>query len=242
MRKSPLPINIESEPALELLSRIAAANGPRGGSRVSGQSDVDVTARTRKSRPAKVREQVRPYPLGRAREVYPAPRNGRAFALPAPTCISAADHRSGALEAASGSWPNSLQRCAADGNKITHVDFGGGLGHSLLLRRPEAPPAHAAMPRWSRGLRIILGCTLQVRAGTNDRRQCRTILVTPRDLVKHGEAKKFRHYRRGDERPDRPHVRSAPRTSCHSLGPRRARRHPRPTWSAPVAKAGIISR
>jgi diaminopimelate decarboxylase len=183
-----LCINIESEPELELLSRLAAETGRTA--RISVRVNPDVDSGSHAKISTGKSENKFGIPLGRAREVY-----ARAAKLPG-IRVTGADVHIGSqitdlvpLEAAFRLLAEFVQTLRADGHTITHVDFGGGLGIPYYADR-EAPPAPAAYAAMVKRVAHNLGCTLMFEPGRMIVGNA-GILVTRVIYVKHGEAKNF---------------------------------------------------
>jgi diaminopimelate decarboxylase len=183
-----LCINIESEPELELLSRLAAETGRTA--RISVRVNPDVDSGSHAKISTGKSENKFGIPLGRAREVY-----ARAAKLPG-IRVTGADVHIGSqitdlvpLEAAFRLLAEFVQTLRADGHTITHVDFGGGLGIPYYADR-EAPPAPAAYAAMVKRVTHNLGCTLMFEPGRMIVGNA-GILVTRVIYVKHGEAKNF---------------------------------------------------
>ena len=183
-----LCINIESEPELELLSRLAAGTGRTA--RISVRVNPDVDSGSHAKISTGKSENKFGIPLGRAREVY-----ARAAKLPG-IRVTGADVHIGSqitdlvpLEAAFRLLAEFVQTLRADGHTITHVDFGGGLGIPYYADR-EAPPAPAAYAAMVKRVTHNLGCTLMFEPGRMIVGNA-GILVTRVIYVKHGEAKNF---------------------------------------------------
>ena len=180
-----LCINIESEPELELLSRLAAETGRTARISVRVNPDVDSGSH------AKISTGKSENKFGSfAREVY-----ARAAKLPG-IRVTGADVHIGSqitdlvpLEAAFRLLAEFVQTLRADGHAITHVDFGGGLGIPYYADR-EAPPAPAAYAAMVKRVTHNLGCTLMFEPGRMIVGNA-GILVTRVIYVKHGEAKNF---------------------------------------------------
>ena len=183
-----LCINIESEPELELLSRLATETGRTA--RISVRVNPDVDSGSHAKISTGKSENKFGVPLKRAREVY-----ARAAKLPG-IRVTGVDMHIGSqiidlvpLEAAFRLLADFVQTLRADGHAITHVDFGGGLGIPYHLDRaaPPLPSAYAAMVK-----RVThnLGCTLMFEPGRMIVGNA-GILVTRVIYVKHGEAKNF---------------------------------------------------
>jgi diaminopimelate decarboxylase len=183
-----LCINIESEPELELLSRLAAETGRTA--RISVRVNPDVDSGSHAKISTGKSENKFGIPLGRAREVY-----ARAAKLPG-IRVTGADVHIGSqitdlvpLEAAFRLLAEFVQTLRADGHAIIHVDFGGGLGIPYYADR-EAPPAPAAYAAMVKRVTHNLGCTLMFEPGRMIVGNA-GILVTRVIYVKHGEAKNF---------------------------------------------------
>jgi diaminopimelate decarboxylase len=183
-----LCINVESEPELELLSRLAAETGRTA--RISVRVNPDVDSGSHAKISTGKSENKFGIPLGRAREVY-----ARAAKLPG-IRVTGADVHIGSqitdlvpLEAAFRLLAEFVQTLRADGHTITHVDFGGGLGIPYYADR-EAPPAPAAYAAMVKRVAHNLGCTLMFEPGRMIVGNA-GILVTRVIYVKHGEAKNF---------------------------------------------------
>jgi diaminopimelate decarboxylase len=183
-----LCINVESEPELELLSKIAAETGRTA--RISVRVNPDVDAGTHAKISTGKSENKFGIPLARAREVY-----ARAAKLPG-IQVTGTDVHIGSqitdlsrMEAAFRILSEFVHTLRADGHTISHVDFGGGLGIPYEMNRaaPPAPDAYAAMVK-----RVAhnLGCTLMFEPGRMIVGNA-GILVTRVIYVKHGDAKNF---------------------------------------------------
>jgi diaminopimelate decarboxylase len=183
-----LCINVESEPELELLSKIAAETGRTA--RISVRVNPDVDAGTHAKISTGKSENKFGIPLARAREVY-----ARAAKLPS-IQVTGTDVHIGSqitdlsrMEAAFRILSEFVHTLRADGHTISHVDFGGGLGIPYEMNRaaPPAPDAYAAMVK-----RVAhnLGCTLMFEPGRMIVGNA-GILVTRVIYVKHGDAKNF---------------------------------------------------
>ncbi|WP_407178299.1 diaminopimelate decarboxylase [Bradyrhizobium sp. STM 3562] len=183
-----LCINIESEPELELLSRLAVETGRTA--RISVRVNPDVDAGTHAKISTGKSENKFGIPLTHARAVY-----ARAAKLPGIE-VRGADMHIGSqitdltnMETAFRLLVEFVQTLRADGHDISHIDFGGGLGIPYHLDRavPPEPHAYAAMVK-----RIAhnLGCTLLFEPGRLIVGNA-GILVARVIYVKHGEAKNF---------------------------------------------------
>jgi len=153
-----LCINVESEPELELLSRLASETGRTA--RVSFRVNPDVDAGTHAKIATGKSENKFGIPIERAREVY-----ARAAKLPG-ILVTGVDMHIGSqitdlgpLETAYRILAEFVQVLRAHGHTISHVDFGGGLGIPYYMDR-EAPPAPAAYAAMVKRVTHNLGCTL----------------------------------------------------------------------------------
>src|SRR6266446_7947547 len=183
-----LCINVESEPELELLSRLASETGRTA--RISVRVNPDVDSGSHAKISTGKSENKFGVPLGRAREVY-----ARAAKLPG-IRVTGVDMHIGSqitdlvpLEAAFRLLAEFVQTLRADGHAIAHIDFGGGLGIPYYLDQ-EAPPEPAAYAAVVKRVTHNLGCTLMFEPGRMIVGNA-GILVTRVIYVKHGEAKNF---------------------------------------------------
>jgi len=181
-------INIESEPELELLSRLAAEMGKTA--RISVRVNPDVDAGTHAKISTGKSENKFGIPISRASEVY-----ARAAKLPG-IKVTGVDMHIGSqitdlskMEGAFRILAEFVQTLRAAGHTISHVDFGGGLGIPYELDRaaPLLPDAYAAMVK-----RVThnLGCTLMFEPGRLIVGNA-GILVARVIYVKQGEGKTF---------------------------------------------------
>src|SRR5690242_13186032 len=183
-----LCINVESEPELELLSKLAVQTGRTA--RVSVRVNPDVDAGTHAKISTGKSENKFGIPISRAREVY-----ARAAKLPGLKIIGTDMHIGsqitdlGKMETAFRILADFVQTLRADGHHIEHIDFGGGLGIPYYMDRkaPPAPDAYAAMVK-----RVThnLGCTLMFEPGRMIVGNA-GILVAKVIYVKHGDGKNF---------------------------------------------------
>jgi diaminopimelate decarboxylase len=181
-------INVESEPELELLSRLASAQGRVA--RVSVRVNPDVDSGTHAKISTGKSENKFGVPLARAREVY-----ARAAKLPG-IRVTGVDMHIGSqitdlvpLEAAFTLLVDFVRVLRADGHDISHIDFGGGLGipyHPNTPTPPEPAAYAAVVKRATQGL----DCTLMFEPGRMIVGNA-GILVTRVIYVKHGDAKNF---------------------------------------------------
>jgi diaminopimelate decarboxylase len=183
-----LCINVESEPELELLSRLASETGRTA--RISVRVNPDVDAGTHAKISTGKSENKFGIPLTHAREVY-----ARAAKLPGIE-VRGADVHIGSqitdlsnLETAFRLLVEFVHTLRTDGHTISHIDFGGGLGipYDMDGEVPPEPHAYAAMVK-----RVAhnLGCTLMFEPGRLIVGNA-GILVSRVIYVKHGEAKNF---------------------------------------------------
>jgi diaminopimelate decarboxylase len=181
-------INVESEPELELLSRLANEQGRMA--RVSVRVNPDVDSGSHAKISTGKSENKFGVPLDSARAVY-----ARAAKLPG-ILVNGVDMHIGSqitdlvpLEAAFRLLAEFVQTLRADGHTISHVDFGGGLGipYQAGLEAPPLPSAYADVVK-----RVThnLGCTLVFEPGRMIVGNA-GILVTRVIYVKRGEAKNF---------------------------------------------------
>ena len=211
-----LCINVESEPELELLSRLAAEMGRIA--RVSVRINPDVDSGTHAKISTGKSENKFGVPLVHARAVY-----ARAGKLPG-IKVTGVDVHIGSqitdlapLETAFRKLTDFVQTLRADGHTISHVDFGGGLGIPYHLDR-AAPPAPAAYAAMVKRVAHNLGCTLMFEPGRMIVGNA-GILVSPRDLSEARRCEEFRRHRCRDERPDPPDaVRGASRHPAGAAG------------------------
>ncbi len=183
-----LCINVESEPELELLSKLASETGRTA--RISVRINPDVDAKTHAKISTGKSENKFGIPLSRAREVY-----ARAAKLPGIKVTGVDMHIGsqitdlGPMEDAFKLMVEFVGTLRADSHTISHVDFGGGLGipYEHDLPNPPDPVAYAAMvKRVTKGIDATLmfepGRMIVGNAG---------ILVSRVIYVKHGDAKNF---------------------------------------------------
>src|ERR1700760_732503 len=181
-------LNVESEPELDLLSRLAVETGRTA--RISVRVNPDVDAGTHAKISTGKSENKFGIPLTHAREVY-----ARAAALPG-IQVTGTDMHIGSqitdlakMETAFRILAEFVQTLRADGHNITHVDFGGGLGIPYYMDR-EAPPAPDAYAAMVKRVTHNLGCTLMFEPGRMIVGNA-GILVTRVIYVKHGDGKNF---------------------------------------------------
>src|SRR6201994_1752930 len=183
-----LCINVESEPELDLLSRLAQESGRKA--RISVRINPDVDAGTHAKISTGKSENKFGIPLTRARAVY-----ARAAKLPGIEVTGADMHIGsqitdlGNMETAFRILAEFVQTLRADGHNISHIDFGGGLGIPYYMD-PEARPAPDAYAAMVKRVTHNLGCTLMFEPGRMIVGNA-GILVARVIYVKHGEAKNF---------------------------------------------------
>src|SRR5579871_4529341 len=183
-----LCINVESEPELELLSRLASAQGKTA--RISLRVNPDVDSGSHAKISTGKSENKFGIPLTHARAVY-----ARAAKLPGVEVTGVDMHigsqitELGNMETAYRLLAEFVQTLRDDGHTISHVDFGGGLGIPYHMDRaaPPLPSAYAAMVK-----RVThnLGCTLLFEPGRLIVGNA-GILVARVIYVKQGEGKTF---------------------------------------------------
>jgi diaminopimelate decarboxylase len=183
-----LCINIESEPELELLSRLAVETGRVA--RISVRVNPDVDAGTHAKISTGKSENKFGIPLAHAQAVY-----ARAARMPG-IKVTGADMHIGSqitdlarMETAFRILAEFVQALRADGHDISHIDFGGGLGIPYYMDR-EAPPAPDAYAAMVKRVTHNLGCTLMFEPGRMIVGNA-GILVTRVIYVKRGEGKNF---------------------------------------------------
>jgi diaminopimelate decarboxylase len=183
-----LCINVESEPELELLSRLAVEMGRTA--RVSIRVNPDVDSGTHAKISTGKSENKFGIPLVDARAVY-----GRAAKLPGIKVTGVDVHIGsqvtdlGPMESAFRILADFVTTLRADGHVISHVDFGGGLGIPYHLDR-AAPPAPAAYAAMVKRVTHNLGCRLMFEPGRLIVGNA-GILVTRVIYLKRGAAKHF---------------------------------------------------
>jgi diaminopimelate decarboxylase len=183
-----LCINVESEPELELLSKLAVETGRTA--RISVRVNPDVDAGTHAKISTGKSENKFGVPLTHARDVY-----ARAAKLPG-IKVTGTDVHIGSqitdldrMETAFRILSEFVQTLRADGHDISHVDFGGGLGIPYYMDR-EAPPAPDAYAAMVKRVTHNLGCTLMFEPGRMIVGNA-GILVARVIYVKQGERKNF---------------------------------------------------
>jgi diaminopimelate decarboxylase len=183
-----LCINVESEPELELLSRLAAEMDRTA--RISIRVNPDVDSGTHAKISTGKSENKFGIPLAHARAVYL-----RAAKLPG-IQVTGVDVHIGSqitdlapMEAAFRILTEFVHTLRADGHTISHVDFGGGLGIPYHLDR-TAPPEPSAYAEMVKRVSHNLGCTLMFEPGRMIVGNA-GILVTRVIYLKRGDARNF---------------------------------------------------
>lgn len=181
--------NVESEPELEAIARLAAARGAQAP--VSLRVNPDVDARTHKKISTGKAENKFGVPLSRAREVY-----ARAAKLPGLKICGADMHIGSQLtdlapfDEAFTLLAELVRDLRADGHAISHVDLGGGLG--IPYHDGDDPDSYHP-DRYAEIVRrhfAGLGCKLIFEPGRLIVGNA-GVLVTRVIYVKRGEAKTF---------------------------------------------------
>jgi diaminopimelate decarboxylase len=181
--------NVESEPELEAISRIAQAKGRVAP--VSIRVNPDVDARTHKKISTGKAENKFGVPLSRAREVYArAAKFARIEIVGADMHIGSQLTDLAPFDEAFSLLAELVRDLRGDGHKISHVDLGGGLGIPYHAGEdPDSfhPERYAAIVRKHFGAsncKLVLepGRLIVGNAG---------VLITRVIYVKRGEAKTF---------------------------------------------------
>jgi diaminopimelate decarboxylase len=181
--------NVESEPELDAISRIASSKGRKAS--VSLRVNPDVDARTHQKISTGKAENKFGVPISRAREVY-----ARAARLPGIEIAGADMHIGSQLtnlepfDEAFALLAELVRDLRAEGHAISHVDLGGGLGipyHEGDDPQSYHPERYAEIVRKHFG---GLGCKLVFEPGRLIVGNA-GVLVTRVIYVKQGEAKTF---------------------------------------------------
>ena len=136
-----LCFNVESEPELAALSEVAASRGERAPVSIRVNPDVDALTHAKISTGKS--ENKFGIPIHRAREVY-----ARAATMPGLQLVGVDTHIGSQITDLAPFESAARRLCAlagallADGHKLHHVDFGGGLG--IPYRDDNAPPPDPA--------------------------------------------------------------------------------------------------
>ena len=183
-----LCINVESEPELDLLSKLATETGCTA--RISIRVNPDVDSRTHAKISTGKSENKFGIPIARARAVY-----AKAAKLPG-IAVTGVDMHIGSQITDLGPMEEAFRLLAefvttlrGDGHTISHVDFGGGLGIPYYEDR-AAPPEPLAYAQMVKRVTHNLGCTLMFEPGRMIVGNA-GILVTRVIYVKHGDARNF---------------------------------------------------
>lgn len=183
-----LCINVESEPELDLLSRLAIETGRTA--RVSVRVNPDIDSGTHAKISTGRLENKFGIPITQARAVY-----ARAAKLPGIKVTGVDMHIGsqitdlGPMETAFRLLADFVSTLRADGHVISHVDFGGGLGIPYYEDR-SAPPEPLAYADMVKRVTHNLDCTLMFEPGRMIVGNA-GILVTRVIYVKHGNARNF---------------------------------------------------
>src|SRR5689334_18673325 len=183
-----LCINVESEPELDLLARLAVETGHTA--RISVRVNPDVDAGTHAKISTGKSENKFGIPLDHARKVYARAAKMKGIEITGVDVhIGSQITDLGPMETAFRILAEFVQTLRADGHNISHVDFGGGLGIPYYMDR-AAPPAPAAYAAMVKRVTHNLGCTLMFEPGRLSVGNA-GILVARVIYVKRGEAKNF---------------------------------------------------
>ena len=180
--------NVESEPEMEVMSRVATEVGVEAPITVRVNPDVD--AKTHAKIATGKSENKFGIPISRAREVY-----AMAAALPGLKVIGIDVHIGSQLtelepfELAYKKVAELTEQLRADGHEITRLDLGGGLGIPYA-RSNEAPPLpmdYGALIKRTVG---HLGCEIEIEPGRLISGNA-GLMVSKVIYVKEGEDRKF---------------------------------------------------
>jgi diaminopimelate decarboxylase len=181
-------VNVESEPELDLLSKVASSKGHTA--HVSLRVNPDVDAKTHAKIATGKSENKFGIPISRAREVY-----AHAAKLPG-LKVAGVDMHIGSqitqlspFDDAFALLSDFVRTLRADGHAISHIDLGGGLGVPYR-EDEEAPPSPEAYAAVVKRATRDLGCKLIFEPGRLLVGNA-GILVTRVIYVKHGEGKHF---------------------------------------------------
>ncbi|QFU15351.1 diaminopimelate decarboxylase [Microvirga thermotolerans] len=183
-----LCFNVESEPELEALSEVAASKGRRAP--ISIRINPDVDAKTHRKISTGKSENKFGIPISRAREVYAHAARLKGIE------ITGVDMHIGSqitdlepFDNAGALLAELARDLMADGHRLHHIDFGGGLGvpYRSDNEPPPDPQAYARIVKRHTkdlGLKLVfeMGRLIAGNAG---------ILVTQVIYVKEGEGKTF---------------------------------------------------
>nr|WP_286173835.1 diaminopimelate decarboxylase [Rhodobacter sp. NTK016B] len=155
--------NVESEPELEALSRVAAAMGAEAPITLRVNPDVD--AKTHEKISTGRKEDKFGVPISRAREIY-----ARAAKLPGIKVVGIDMHIGSQLtdlapfEAAYTKMAELTRALRADGHQISRLDLGGGLGIPYT-RSNEAPPLPTDYGAMVKRVLGDLDCEIEIEPG-----------------------------------------------------------------------------
>ena len=180
--------NVESEPELERLSRVATAMGATAPITLRVNPDVD--ARTHEKIATGRSEDKFGIPIARARAVY-----AMAAALPGLRVVGIDVHIGSQLtdldpfETAYAKVADLTRALRADGHRIDRLDLGGGLGipYQRANTAPPLPLDYGAVIRRTVG---DLGCEIEIEPGRLISGNA-GLLVAQVLYVKHGEGRDF---------------------------------------------------
>ena len=181
-------VNLESEPEMQRLSRIAAEMGAEVPVTVRINPDVD--AKTHAKIATGKSENKFGIPISRAREVY-----AMAAALPGLKVVGIDVHIGSQLtdlapfEAAYTKVAELTVTLRADGHQITRLDLGGGLGIPYA-RSNEAPPLPVEYGEVIERTVGHLGCEIEIEPGRLIAGNA-GVLLTQVEYVKQGEDRQF---------------------------------------------------
>ena len=180
--------NVESEPELELLSRVAASMGLRAPIAIRVNPDVD--AKTHEKIATGKSENKFGIPIARAREVY-----AHAARLPGIEVVGIDMHIGSQLtdldpfRQAYAKMADLTRALRADGHDIRRLDLGGGLG--IPYRRDNnAPPLPIEYGQVVRETVGDLGCEIEIEPGRNISGNA-GILLASVVYLKQGEGRDF---------------------------------------------------
>ena len=180
--------NVESEPEMELLSKVASGMGLRAPIAVRVNPDVD--AKTHEKIATGKSENKFGIPIARAREVY-----ARAAALPGIEVVGIDMHIGSQLtdlepyRLAYAKMAELTRALRADGHDIRRLDMGGGLG--IPYRRDNnAPPLPIEYGQVIRDAVGDLGCEIEIEPGRNISGNA-GILLSSVIYLKEGEGRDF---------------------------------------------------
>lgn len=180
--------NVESEPELELLSRVASSLGVVAPIAVRVNPDVD--AKTHEKIATGKSENKFGIPIARARDVY-----ARAASLPGIEVVGIDMHIGSQLtdlepyRQAYAKMADLTRTLRADGHDIRRLDMGGGLG--IPYRRDNnAPPLPIEYGQVIREAVGDLGCEIEIEPGRNISGNA-GILLSSVIYLKQGEGRDF---------------------------------------------------